>query len=168
MNTGLSKRLQLLLLSSGVSLVLSSTALAQAPPSPSPDHADNSGQDPTRPVTRLDVRLKHQDNPAGAESQLLTLRADKPFALEGGWKVSTRLDLPLVRSDTITAANLDGGYETGVGDLLVQALLIAPPQGKVTFAFGAQMLVPTGSDDQFTTGKWRLLPTAGAVYLARR
>lgn len=142
-----------------------SGALAQTAPQAAVAEEENSGQDPTRPVTRLDLRLKYQDSPGGFDSQLLTLRADKPFELRGGWKLTTRLDLPIVRTNSVTPLeNSDGGYEIGVGDVLTQALLVTPPKGKLAFAFGAQLIIPTGGDDQFTSGNWQLAPSAAAIY----
>lgn len=125
---------------------------------------DNSGQDPTRPVTRVDVRVKDQEGATGSETGVLTLRADKPFTLRDGWKLATRLDLPLVETNTVTAENPTGKDQTGLGDILLQALFVSPQKGKAAFALGGQLIVPTGSDDQFTTGKWQFVPTAAAVY----
>jgi hypothetical protein len=68
-----------------------------------------------------------------------------------------------VHGNSFTPGNPSGGYETGVGDILVQALLVAPPCGKTAFAFGTQLIVPTGTEDQFTTGKWQLVPTAAVL-----
>jgi hypothetical protein len=158
------------LLASVVALVLARPAGAQQAPQPDLGSAapaaqeENSGQDPTRPVTRVDLRLKYQDNPGGRDAELLTLRADKPFVLAGGWKVSTRADLPFVRNNAISADNIDGDHEIGFGDVLLQALVITPPHGKAGFAFGTQLILPTGTKDQFTSGKWQLGPTVAAVY----
>jgi len=138
-------------------------ALAQSVPPDSVPHEENTGQDPTRPVTRVDVRFKYQDNPGGFDAQLLTLRADKPYMIGGGWKLSTRVDVPVVRNNNITPDNLDGNHQTGLGDVLVQALFLSPPQGRTTYGFGTQLIMPTGTKDQFTTGKWQLAPSALAV-----
>jgi hypothetical protein len=153
-----------LVLAASTSLLLAFPALAQEPPSASAPVEENTGQDPTRPVTRVDVRLKYQDNPGGLDAELLTLRADKPFMFENGWKLSTRVDLPFVRNDVVSLDNFDGDHGTGVGDVLVQGLLISPPRGKATFGFGTQLIMPTGTQDQFTTGKWQLAPSVLAVY----
>jgi len=151
-------------LSVSIACGLATAAHAQAAP-PGPDaHEENTGQDPTRPVTRVDVRLKYQDNPGGFDAELLTLRADKPFMFDSGWKLSTRIDLPFVRNNVPSLDNLDGNHEAGLGDVLVQALFISPPHGKATFGFGTQLIMPTGTQDQFTTGKWQLAPSALAVY----
>lgn len=149
----------------GIALSFASGApvMAQALEAPAGAKEENSGQDPTKPITRIDLRLKYVDNSGGSENQLLTLRGDKPFLLGSGWKLSTRADLPIVRSNVVTAGNLAGSYKLGVGDVLVQALFIAPPTGLTDFAFGTQLILPTGSDDQFTSGKWQLAPTAAVV-----
>lgn len=128
------------------------------------EHADNSGQDPTRPVTRFDVRLKYQDQPQGLDAETLTLRVDKPFVLGGGWSLSTRGDIPVIRNKAFTPQDPDGDHKVGLGDILTQALLIAPAHGASTIAFGTQLIVPIGSDDRFTTGKWQLVPTAAFIY----
>jgi hypothetical protein len=86
--------------------LVSGTAVAQDPPRFTADRAPsvpaqepagagqetevNTGQDPTRPLTRLDLRLKHQDLPGDFESWVLTPRIDKPFPLDDGWLLSTR------------------------------------------------------------------------------
>lgn len=151
-----------LVVAAAIVLLTSQTALAQTAPS---EHEENSGQDPTRPVTRVDGRLKYQDQPGGVETEIATLRADRPFRFDNDWKLSTRIDVPLVRTNTATPfGNSDGGYETGLGDVLVQALLVSPARGRWAFAFGTQLIAPTGSDVQFTTGKWQLVPTVAAIY----
>lgn len=153
-----------LICGASISLMLAFPAHAQAPAPDSASHEENTGQDPTRPVTRVDVRLKYQDNPGGFDAELLTLRADKPLMFDSGWKLSTRIDLPFVRNNVVSLDNLDGDHEAGLGDVLVQALFISPPHGKATFGFGTQLIMPTGTQDQFTTDKWQLAPSALAVY----
>jgi hypothetical protein len=146
----------------GVAMVFAAAgALAQA--THQPDAAENSGQDPTQPVTRVDLREKYQDNPDGAQAVTLTLRADKPFVLGGGWKLNTRIDLPVLATSAVTPANPTGMSEWGVSDILLQALAIAPIKGKTAFAFGTQLIVPSGADVPYTTGKWQLVPSAAIV-----
>lgn len=144
--------------------LLPGVVLAQTEQPAGAVEAENSGQDPTRPVTRLDLRLKLQDGAGGTDSQLLTVRVDKPFELDGGWKISTRADLPIVRNNAAAVPAGADDYETGFGDVLLQALVITPSHGRLTVAFGTQLIIPTGQDDQFTTGKWRLAPTAAVIY----
>jgi hypothetical protein len=128
---------------------------------------ENNGQDPTRPLTRLDIRIKHQDLPSGLSAELLTLRVDKPFVLGDGWSVATRVDMPLVYTDVPSLDNPNGDDEFGVTDSLFQALFITPPLGadkRWAVGFGSQLIFPTGSQDQMGTGKWQLAPIVAARY----
>ncbi len=129
----------------------------------------NTGQDPTKPVTRLDIRYKYQDLPGGFTNNLITFRVDKPVPLsDSGWTLSLRVDAPVAYNDVPSRDNPNGDREFGMSDSLFQALLITPPLGddkRWALAFGTQVLFPTGSQDQFGTGKWQLAPTA-AVRMA--
>lgn len=142
--------------------VMAQDADPAAGPEAAPGGEVNTGQDPTRPLTRIDLRLKHIDLPGGFDTQLLTLRADKPFMLGGGWQLSTRLDLPFMLTDVPSRDNPNGDHEYGMADSLFQGLLITPPLDageRWVMAFGTQVLFPTGSHDQMGTGKWQLAPT---------
>src|SRR5262245_53080991 len=58
-----------------------------APAKPAEEHV-NDGQDPTKPLTRIDVRTKYTrllDEPVRRDQWLTTLRCDSPFALGRGW-----------------------------------------------------------------------------------
>ena len=108
--------------------------------------------------------MKYEDNPGGREAQVLTLRADKPFPLSGGWKLSTRIDLPFSYSDAPSADNPTSERKFGYSDTLVQALFVTPLHGHWAFAFGTQVVFPTASQDQFGTGNYQLVPTFAAIY----
>ena len=124
----------------------------------------NTGQDITKPLSRFDIRLKFQQTTGNYDTAMTTLRLDVPFKFKNGWQLATRFDLPLVRSDVPSRDNPRGDYEFGTGDVLTQFLLIAPPKGRRAYAFGTQVLFPTGSQDQMGTGKYQLVPTVAAVY----
>ena len=124
----------------------------------------NTGQDFTKPLTRFDIRYKYQQTTGDLETSLLTLRVDKPFILDGGWKLSTRFDVPFIYSDVPSLDNPNGDYEFGFGDTLTQALFISPPQGRFAYGIGAQMIWPTATEDQMGTGKYQFAPTIGAIY----
>lgn len=156
------------------------TDLAQAQPGDAdnlaaaqPEAEVNTGQDPTRPITRFDLRIKYQDlsdldlppfRDQDLRAWIFTLRADKPFPLGGGYTLSTRVDVPLIVNNVPSLDNLDGDTEFGIADSLVQLLLIMPHQGRWTFAAGTQVLFPTATQDQFGTGKWQLAPIVAAKY----
>ena len=124
----------------------------------------NNGQDFTRPVRRLDFRYQYQQPDEGLESNLFTVRMDWPITLSQDWKLSTRLDVPLIYGDAPSLDNPDGGYELGTGAILGQALLIHPLNKEVALAGGLQVLLPTESQDQFGSGSLRLLPSFAVRY----
>lgn len=124
----------------------------------------NTGQDPTKPLSRFDIRYKYQQTTGDYDTSFTTLRLDKPIKLDDGWQLYSRFDLPLVRSDVPSQDNPNGDYEAGAGDALAQFLFVTPPRGRFAYAFGAQMLFPTGSQDQMGTGKYQLAPSVAGVY----
>jgi hypothetical protein len=126
----------------------------------------NTGQDPTKPLTRLDLRYQYQNAPPGDHDNvhIITPRVDKPFVLAPAWSLATRLDLPLFITDGVSADNQDGDYTFGLGDLLIQALLINAPTPRFGWAAGAQAIFPTATEDLTGSGKYRIVPTLGARY----
>jgi hypothetical protein len=126
----------------------------------------NTGQDPTKPLTRFDLRYQYQNLPPkdNDNAHIITPRVDKPFVLAPGWSLATRLDLPIFVTEAASPDNPDGGYEVGLGDTLVQGLLINAATDRFAWAVGAQLIAPTASQDQMGGGKWRVVPTLGARY----
>jgi hypothetical protein len=90
----------------------------------------NDGQDPTKPIRRFDVREKYtrlSHDPADLGQWTTTLRCDAPLPIGDGWSVATRVDLPIVENDVPNAEdNPRGEHEWGLGDVLLQALVITP------------------------------------------
>jgi hypothetical protein len=126
----------------------------------------NNGQDPTKPLTRMDVRYQYQNLPPDDHdnAHIFTPRADRPFTLAPGVRLGTRIDLPLFLTDAVSLDNPGGADVFGVGDMLLQALLIYTPSQRFAVAGGAQMIFPTASRDNMGAGKYRLVPTLGARY----
>jgi hypothetical protein len=126
----------------------------------------NNGQDPTKPLTRLDFRYQYLNLPPSSDdnAHIFTLRADKPFVLAPGWSLATRLDVPLFLTEAVSRDNLRGVYQFGQGDLLMQGLLINSPTSEFAWAVGAQTIFPTAREEEMGGGKYRLVPTAGARY----
>jgi hypothetical protein len=126
----------------------------------------NNGQDPTKPLTRIDLRYQYQNLPPDDHdnAHIFTPRADKPFVLAPGVSLATRLDLPLFLTDAVSPDNPGGAYVFGIGDMLLQGLLIYTPSKRFAVAGGAQMIFPTASRDNTGAGKYRLVPTLGARY----
>ena len=127
---------------------------------------ENNGQDPTKPLTRVDLRYQYQNLPPSRDdnAHIITLRADKPFVLAPGWTLAARLDVPLFITEVVSRDNPRGVYQFGPGDLLVQGLLINALTADFAWAAGAQVIFPTAREDEMGGGKYRLVPTLGARY----
>ena len=78
--------------------------------------------------------------------------------------LATRLDLPLFLTDAVSPNNPGGASLLGVGDMLLQGLLIYAPTQRFAVVGGTQMIFPTASRDNMGAGKYRLVPTLGARY----
>lgn len=125
-----------------------------------PAEEANNGQDPTRPLTRVDLRYKYQDLAGDRDQHLLTLRADKPIVLAPTWQLALRADLPFIYNDVPSPDNPGGDGDAGLSDFLVQGLLVKAIDQRSAVALGAQLLFPTATQDQFGTGKYQIVPTA--------
>jgi len=102
----------------------------------SKEERPNVGQDFTRPLTRIDLRAKVTDD----EKNIYTIRVQRPFKLENGWTINTRVDLPYVFNNEIN--------NDGLGTMLGQFMAIAPKGNKKwTYAIGAQIKSDIVSDD---------------------
>jgi hypothetical protein len=116
----------------------------------------NTGQDITNPVTRIDLRAGYQRTPTQRDSGTFVLRADKPYSLGEGWRLGLRFDAPFVFNNVPSPDNPGGGARLGTGDVLGQAILIKSIDKRSAFGFGAQVILPTASQDQFGGGKYGL------------
>ncbi|NTU60067.1 MAG: transporter [Deltaproteobacteria bacterium] len=125
----------------------------------------NTGQDFTQPVTRAELRVRYQRAVEEDDhNTAVTARVDDISDLGGGWRLALRADLPYQWTDTPTGENPDGELDRGLGDALVQALLVAPVGGKWAYVLGTQVILPTARKDAMGTGKYQLVPTLGAKY----
>jgi len=95
----------------GCFLAMSGTAMAE------------EQDDPTRPVTSVDLRPHYEDDTVSARNDRLNLifRRNDRWDLDGNWKLATRTDVPLAFSDSETDANPSGAYRAGLGRVLLQS-----------------------------------------------
>jgi hypothetical protein len=124
----------------------------------------NTGQDITKPLTRVDVRASYQLTPSERNSSTFILRSDKPFVLGDGWTLALRADAPTSYNNIPSSSNPTGAYGWGFSDALAQVLLIKTLDKREAFGFGTQVIVPTATADQFGNQSLRLVPTAGYRY----
>src|SRR5215469_10319059 len=73
--------------------------------------------DPTRPVTSVDLRPHYEDDTVSTRNDRLNLifRRNDRWDLDGNWRLATRMDVPLAFSDNTTDANPFGAYRAGLG-----------------------------------------------------
>ena len=125
----------------------------------------NNGQDMTKPIMRVDLRYEYQNSPHLSESKddahIVTIRMDKPFDISPRWKLATRLDLPVMFTDRISKDNTQGNTHFGLSDILAQAMLVNIPTERFAWAAGAQIILPTATEDEMGMGKYRVVPTVG-------
>jgi hypothetical protein len=121
----------------------------------------NNGQDLTRPLARFDTRYQYQLLKNGRSKNTFTARTDRPFVINERWQVATRVDLPLVLSNKVTADEPNGALKGGLGDVLSEIDLIRTFNELWAAGAGTQFIFPTAGNDQMGDGKYQLLPTLG-------
>jgi hypothetical protein len=154
-----------------VPALLPDGAAAQAPSSQ--DQNANTGNDLFRPPANLFQMLYDYKTAPGNGSapgstrdvttDTLNLRMDHALDLAPLWILALRADLPLLAKNPLSSSNPDGDYLSGVGDADIQAIVIHNLDQRWTVGFGARLITPTG-DDTLGSGKWRIMPAAGARY----
>lgn len=119
--------------------------------------------DPTRPVTSLDLRPHYEDDTVSSRSDRATLifRRNDKWDLDDDWKLATRIDLPLAMSDSATGANPSGAYRAGLGRVLLQSYLADIVDDRFAFAAGSQLVTPAAASN-FGSGNWDLVPLLAA------
>jgi hypothetical protein len=94
--------------------------------------------------------------------RLLNIQPVVPFSLNADWNIISRTIVPVVWQDDIFPG---AGSQSGVGDI-VQSVFFspkAPTAGGLIWGVGPVFLIPTGSDDLLTTGKWGAGPTGVVI-----
>ena len=132
-------------------------------------HEVNNGQDFTKPLTRFDLRYGYQKVPGAPHGHdgmhIVTMRMDKPFVLSPEWLVTARVDLPFMFTNLPNLKdNPRGNTHFGLSDALAQIFLVNVPNKTFAWAVGTQVVFPTASEEQMGTGKYRVVPTAGARF----
>lgn len=82
-----------------------------------------------------------------------------PFQLSRDWNLITRTIAPVIYQKDIFP---DAGSQTGIGDIMESLFFspVAPTAGGWIWGVGPVFVLPTGSDDLLTMGKWCTGPTA--------
>jgi outer membrane putative beta-barrel porin/alpha-amylase len=146
----------------GLSLFGIATALAE-------DEGTNNGEDVTRPINRFDVRLQYETLPDmdkfheefdNRDQETLTLRTDLVLFQKPD-QIGLRVDLPIVWNNKPNTENRLGNTQSGLGDLLFQAIYAHTFDNRWAAGIGTRWMFPTATGDAFGDGKWQIAPLAG-------
>jgi hypothetical protein len=161
-------------------MAIPAAALAQEAQAPTADNTADQLMQDQKPAPEGDVlapksllqlyfRVKTApgSGPNGSIRTVTTdtfkLRADTRIDLAPNWQLALRGDLPLLAKNPLNSSNPIADYLYGVGDVDVQAALIHEIDARWKAGFGARLIMPTG-DDNLGSGKWQIMPIAGARY----
>jgi hypothetical protein len=90
--------------------------------------------------------------------------ADEVVNFSPAWRISGRIELPLIYSDLPSKTGPDapssGPYRFGIGNLLTQALLIHDIDDRTAVALGSALIFPTTNQALFGSRNYTMLPTA--------
>jgi hypothetical protein len=146
---------------------------AAAQGAPSQDQSANTGNDLFRPPANLFQMMYGYRTAPGSGSvpgstrdvttETLNLRMDHELDLAPLWILELRADLPLLGKNPLSSSNPDGDFLRGIGDADIQAVVVHNLDQRWTVGFGARLITPTG-DDALGSGKWQIMPVAGARY----
>jgi hypothetical protein len=111
----------------------------------------------------LQLNVEREIGPARDGSRsVLNIQPVVPFDLNADWNIISRTILPVVWQDNIFPG---AGSQSGVGDI-VQSVFFSPKlptAGGLIWGIGPVFLLPTGSNDLLSTGKWGAGPTGVVI-----
>ncbi|WP_233998618.1 transporter [Microbulbifer pacificus] len=93
---------------------------------------------------------------------VLNIQPVLPFSINEHWNLYSRTILPVVHQQDVLPGS---GVQNGIADT-VQQFFFSPkksPGTKLRWGAGPVVLIPTGSEDLLTFGKWGAGPTAVAL-----
>jgi hypothetical protein len=117
------------------------------------DTSSAPGVNPKDNITKTEVLFRYDNLNLGDYSQSITLKFDKAFNAQWGANV----EVPFV---AYKGFGLD---QAGLGD--IQARIRYTGQwGRLSTILGAELVMPTATDDALGRGKYQFNPAVGAVY----
>lgn len=144
--------------------VLAAASLAAAPvgAQPSSEELAKKLSNPVAALISVPIQVNYDDEIGKAElgkKWTTNVQPVIPIEIDTHWNVISRTIVPLVSQTDIFAGS---GRQTGLGDV-VQSLFFspkAPTAGGWIWGAGPVFLLPTGTDDLLSGGKWGAGPTA--------
>ena len=144
--------------------VLAAASLAAAPvgAQPSSEELAKKLSNPVAALISVPIQINYDDEIGKAElgkKWTINVQPVIPIEIDTHWNVISRTIVPLVSQTDIFAGS---GRQTGLGDV-VQSLFFspkAPTAGGWIWGAGPVFLLPTGTEDLLSGGKWGAGPTA--------
>lgn len=144
--------------------VLAAASLAAAPvgAQPSSEELAKKLSNPVAALISVPIQINYDDEIGKAElgkKWTINVQPVIPIEIDTHWNVISRTIVPLVSQTDIFAGS---GRQSGLGDV-VQSLFFspkAPTAGGWIWGAGPVFLLPTGTDDLLSGGKWGAGPTA--------
>lgn len=144
--------------------ILAAASLAAAPvgAQPSSEELAKNLSNPVAALISVPIQINYDDEIGKAElgkKWTINVQPVIPIEIDTHWNVISRTIVPLVSQADIFAGS---GRQSGLGDV-VQSLFFspkAPTAGGWIWGAGPVFLLPTGTDDLLSGGKWGAGPTA--------
>jgi hypothetical protein len=119
------------------------------------DLTNETGDDPTYPLGRVELldRFTEAPGPGVADGTTKHVdtnttfgRIDAPFRLAPQWELNFRVETPVVSTDAVTPENPSGGIISGFGNVLGQAWIVHDIDQRWAVALGGQLIAPTSTN----------------------
>ena len=133
-------------------------------PAREPD-VDYHGEDFTRPLSKIIIKLEGRTSGERTETERATLFLQGQFAfhLESEWELDFLVQLPVVSKSAQEENTVDTIHEFGLGDAEVQVALARPINERWASGFGFRLIAPS-AEDTIGNGKWQILSGFGVRY----
>ena len=130
-----------------------------------PAWADSIAADIQLGTVRLDNWAYFQQNTTATERVQLRERLFVPINFGQGWTFTQRVDVPFYETNNPGPANSDGGWKTGIADMLIEEIIDGPEVAKnLRLRASLRFVFPTGGLAPFGSNQWQAAPGLGFTY----
>jgi hypothetical protein len=127
-----------------------------------PDLVNGTGDDPTKPLGKIELLDRYTEAPGPGVEEGTTKRVetntpfariDVPFRLTPQWELNFRTEIPVVWTNGVTPENPTGATVSGFGNVLTQAWIVHDFDQRWAVALGGQLIAPS-STNGVATDAW--------------
>ena len=120
-----------------------------------PDLENGTGDDPTKPLGKIELLDRYTEAPGPGVEEGTTKRVetntpfariDVPFRLTPQWELNFRTEIPVVWTNGVTPENPTGATVSGFGNVLGQAWIVHDFDQRWAVALGGQLIAPTSTN----------------------